>query len=180
VRKRRTTPWAWSPNQPEQSLFFNDPGGNDMRNLYRPGAATFLLSASLCVLPSMSATAAGEAAAASVKQIKAAMVEKIDGSDLKRVVLTQKAAERLDIKTGKMVADAAGVMTTPYAALIYDGKGKTWVYTNPQPLVYLRAPVVVDSIKGPNVVLKEGPPAGTTVVVLGVAELYGAESGIGK
>ena len=46
-------------------------------------------------------------------------------------------------------------------------------------LVYVRAPVVVESIKGPTLVLKEGPAAGTTVVV-GVAELYGAETGIGK
>jgi hypothetical protein len=151
-----------------------------MRNSFRTGAATFVLSVSLSLLPSMSACAAGEAAAASVKQVKASTVETIAGSDMKRVVLTAKAAERLDIKTGKMTADANGVMTAPYAAIIYDGKGKTWVYTNPEPLVYVRAPVVVASIKGPNAMLKEGPPAGTTVVVVGVAELFGAESGMGK
>jgi hypothetical protein len=39
---------------------------------------------------------------------------------------------------------------------------------------------VVESIKGPHALLKAGPPAGTTVVVVGVAELFGAESGIGK
>ena len=151
-----------------------------MCNSYRNGAAMFVLGASLCGLPSMSAFAGGEANAASVKQIKAAKVDKIDGSDLKRVTLTQKAAERLDIKTSKMAADGAGVMTAPYAAIVYDGKGKTWVYTNPEPLVYVRAPVVVDSIKGPIAMLKSGPATGTTVVVVGVAELYGAESGIGK
>jgi hypothetical protein len=151
-----------------------------MCNSFQNRAATFVLGASLCVLPSMSAFAAGEATAASVKQVKASTVEKIAGSDLKRVVLTQKAAERLDIKTGKMAADASGAMTAPYAALVYDGKGKTWVYTNPEPLVYVRAPVVVESIKGPNAILKSGPATGTTVVVVGVAELYGAESGIGK
>ena len=151
-----------------------------MCNSNRNGAATFVLSASLCILPSMSAFAAGEAAATSVKQVKASTVEKIAGSELKRIVLTQKAAERLDIKTGKMAADAAGVMTAPYAAIVYDGKGKTWVYTNPEPLVFVRAPVVVASIKGPTAILKEGPPAGTRVVVVGVAELFGAESGIGK
>jgi hypothetical protein len=128
----------------------------------------------------MSASAAGEAVAASVKQVKASTVDKIAGSDLKRVTLTPKAVERLDIKTGKMATDAAGVITAPYAAIVYDGKGKTWVYTNPEPLVFVRAPVVVSSIKGPVAILKEGPPAGTAVVVLGVAELFGAESGIGK
>lgn len=149
--------------------------GNSLQNR----AATFVLGASLCVLPSMSAFAA-DAVAAAPMQVKAAKVEKIDGSDLKRVTLTQKAAERLDIKTGKIASNGTGIMEAPYAALIYDGKGKTWVYTNPEPLVYVRAPVVVDSIKGPTAILKSGPASGTTVVVLGVAELYGAESGIGK
>ena len=153
-----------------------------MCNSLQNRAATFVLGVSLCALcvgPSMSAFAA-EATAASLKQIKASKVEKIDGSDLKRVTLTQKAAERLDIKTGKMAADGAGVMTAPYASIVYDGKGKTWVYTNPEPLVYVRAPVVIESIKGQTAMLKSGPATGTTVVVVGVAELDGAESGIGK
>jgi hypothetical protein len=150
-----------------------------MGNSFRGRAATLVLGASLCAVPAMSAVAANEAAA-SVKQAKASTVEKIAGSDLKRVVLTSKALERLDIKTGKTATDAAGVMTAPYAAIVYDGKGKTWVYTNPEPLVFVRAPVVIGSIKGPVATLKDGPPAGTTVVVRGVAELFGAESGIGK
>jgi hypothetical protein len=161
-------------------MFFNDARGHDMRNSFRSGTAIFVLSAALGVLTSTSASAGNEANAASVKQAKASTVEIIAGSDVKRIVLTQKAAERLDIKTGKTAADAAGVMTAPYAAIIYDGKGKTWVYTSPEPLVFVRAPVVVASIKGPNAILKEGPPAGTTVVVVGVAELFGAESGMGK
>lgn len=151
-----------------------------MCNSYPKFAPALLLSASLCALPSMSAFGAGEAVAAALMKSRSSTVETIAGSDLKRVILTQKAAERLDIKTGKMAADAAGVMTAPYAALVYDGKGMTWVYTNPEPLVFVRAPVVVESIKGPNAILKSGPPTGTTVVVVGVAELYGAESGIGK
>ena len=151
-----------------------------MCNSYRKFATAFLLSASLCALPSMPAFGVGEAVAAALMKSGSSTVEKIADSDLKRVILTQKAAERLDIKIGKMAADAAGVMTAPYAALVYDGKGKTWVYTNPEPLVFVRALVVVESIKGPNAILKSGPPTGTTVVVVGVAELYGAESGIGK
>lgn len=150
-----------------------------MCNSYRKFATTFLFGASLGALVSMPAFGAGDAVGA-IKKSGSSTVETIAGSDLKRVVLTQKAAQRLDIKTGKMTADAAGVMTAPYAALIYDRKGKTWVYTNPEPLVYVRAAVEVESIKGPNAILKAGPPTGTTVVVVGVAELYGAESGIGK
>ena len=140
------------------------------------GVAAFLLGVSFSAFPVMSAFAAD--ANAAIKKSGASTVEKIVGSELKRITLTQKAAERLDIKTDKTATDASGAMTAPYAALVYDGKGKTWVYTNPEPLVFVRAPVVVASIKGPNVFLKEGPPAGTNVVVTGVAELYGAESGM--
>ena len=137
-------------------------------------------SALLPVLLTLPLQQAVSADGGTVKKSGASKVEKIAGSEMMRITLTAKAAERLDIKTAKTAIDANGVMTAPYAALFYDGKGKTWVYTNPEPLVYVRAPVVVESIKGPNLILKEGPAAGTTVVVVGVAELYGAESGIGK
>ena len=140
--------------------------------------AALVLGISLGALPVPFAFAAD--ATAAVNKTGASTVEKIVGSELKRVTLTAKAAERLDIKTGKTATDASGAMTAPYAALVYDGNGKTWVYTNPEPLVFVRASVVVASIKGQSAILKEGPPAGTNVVVVGVAELYGAESGIGK
>ena len=139
--------------------------------------ASSLFVVLLALLPLQAQGAEG---GSGVKKSGASKVEKIAGSDVMRITLTAKAAERLDIKTGKTTTDANGVMTAPYAALFYDGKGRTWVYTNPEPLVYVRVPVVVESIKGPNLILKEGPAAGTTVVVIGVAELYGAESGIGK
>ena len=142
-------------------------------------AVAFALGAALCAFTAAPAFAEGVAVAAVNAKPGASQVEKIAGSSLSKVTLTQKSAERLDIKTGKVTLQD-GVVSAPYAALLYDVKGKTWVYTNPSPLVYVRAPVVVDSIKGPNALLKEGPPEGTVVVVVGVAELYGAESGIGK
>lgn len=150
-------------------------------NEFKPmGAVAFALGAALCAYAALPAFADGVAVAAvSSNKAAASQVDKIAGSSLSKVTLTQKSAERLDIKTGK-VGLQDGVVTAPYAALLYDVKGKTWVYTNPSPLVYVRAPVVVDSIKGANALLKEGPPEGTVVVVVGVAELYGAESGIGK
>jgi hypothetical protein len=68
----------------------------------------------------------------------------------------------------------------PYAALLYDATGNTWVYTNPEPFVFIRRPVSIDAIVGDEVRLRDGPPAGTDVVTVGVAELYGAEVGVGK
>jgi hypothetical protein len=71
-------------------------------------------------------------------------------------------------------------LIVPTAALLYDLNGETWIYTSPEPLHFLREPVVVDYIIGDQVVLTEGPSAGTAVAVVGVAELFGADTGVGK
>ena len=71
----------------------------------------------------------------------------------------------------------------PHSAIVYDPKGVTWVYTVPEPLTYVRAKVVVETVggsKGTEAVLSGGLPVGTTVVTEGVIELYGAELGVGK
>lgn len=68
----------------------------------------------------------------------------------------------------------------PYAAVIYGLQGDTWLYTNPEPLTFVREPVTIDFIDGDLAVLVEGPPAGTVVVTAGAAELYGTEFGVGK
>lgn len=68
----------------------------------------------------------------------------------------------------------------PYAAVLYDAKGNTWVYTNPEQLVFIRHPIHIDTIVGDDVLLVDGPPAGTAVVTVGGAELFGTEFGVGK
>jgi hypothetical protein len=112
----------------------------------------------------------------SVEKIEPYQLEVIEGSDFQRVILTEKAAQRLDIQTAPM--GAGNVI--PYAAVLYGLNGETWTYTNPEPLVFVRQPIVIDHIDGDMVVLSEGPDAGTAVVIIGVAELYGAEVGVKK
>lgn len=102
-------------------------------------------------------------------------LEPIDGTDFKRVILTEKAAQRLDIKT----AEVSGT-TIPYAAVIYDTEGNTWIYTSPEPLTFVRAPIAIDHIDGDQAILSEGLDSATSVVTLGVSELYGAETGVSK
>ena len=68
----------------------------------------------------------------------------------------------------------------PYAAVIYDTEGNTWVYTNPEPLVFVRQPIVVDYFAGDSAVLSEGPESGTAVVIVGGSELLGTELGVSK
>ena len=67
----------------------------------------------------------------------------------------------------------------PYSALIYDLHGETWVYVSPAPRTFVRHKVDVDYIEGDVVVLEDGPPTGTVVASVGVAELYGAEFKVG-
>jgi hypothetical protein len=63
----------------------------------------------------------------------------------------------------------------PYSAVYYDGKGTSWVYTNPKPLEFERKRIRVERVVGDLAVLSEGPAVGTNVVTIGAALLYGAE-----
>ncbi len=71
-------------------------------------------------------------------------------------------------------------LIVPSAAVIYDINGQTWVYTNPESLSFLRESIVVDYFLDGTAVLLEGPPAGTRVATVGVAELFGTDTGVGK
>ncbi len=112
-----------------------------------------------------------------------ATLEPLEGTSLTRVTLTPEAAERVDIQTVPVRDAGAGGGTTqkvvPYGAVIYDAEGKTWVYTSPEPFVFVRAPIEVDRIEGRDVFLSSGPATGTEVVRVGTAELFGAEFEVG-
>jgi hypothetical protein len=106
-----------------------------------------------------------------------ATLEPIEGSDLSRVTLTEEAAVRLDIEV-EPVLDAGSATMIPYAAVFYTATGDTWTYTNPEPLTFVRVPIVVDHIRGDDVFLSDGPPSGVEVVTQGAAELFGTETGV--
>jgi len=67
----------------------------------------------------------------------------------------------------------------PYQALLYDEEGGTFVYVVHGPLTYLRRAVDVRSIDGDRVLIAAGPRAGTQVVTVGAAEVYGTELEVG-
>ena len=106
-----------------------------------------------------------------------ATVEEVEGSDVPRLTLTAEAAERLDIQAAT-VTDAGSETMVPYAAVFYTADGATWAYANPDPLTYMRVPIVVDRINGDRAYLSDGPALGTDVVTQGLAELYGTETGV--
>ena len=111
-----------------------------------------------------------------------AQVEHIDGPELRRVTLTERAVERIGLETVSIREEQlSGSLRkiVPYSSLIYDSRGRTWIYTSPQPRTFIRLEVDVDRIEGDRVLLRKGPPAGTVVASVGVAELYGTEFEIG-
>lgn len=101
-------------------------------------------------------------------------IEPVKGSDLQRVTFTAEGAERVGLRTGT-VTRRGKQEVVPYAALLYSPDGKTYVYTSPKRLQYLREQVEVDRIQGDRVFLSDGPPAGTEVVTVGATEVYGTE-----
>lgn len=112
----------------------------------------------------------------------AVAVEKNAGTGLSRLTLTAKAAERLGIATASIVDQQIGSArrsVIPYAAVIYDATGQTWAYTNAGGLVFVRQAITVERIEADLAVLSAGPPIGTLVVIVGVAELWGIETGVG-
>jgi hypothetical protein len=125
-------------------------------------------------------------AAAGAAAEKPAKVEAVAGTDAKKVVLTEQAVTRLGLRTatvGKKSVATGGTTATrttvPYSALLYDAKGDTWVFEVVAPRSYLRTKVAVEIVDGETVVMTDGPAAGTSVVTVGAAVLYGAELGTG-
>ena len=113
-----------------------------------------------------------------------AQVQHVEGSELSRVILTEKAIQRIALKTDQVREQqvsrrASPQKVVPYSSLIYDPHGGTWIYTSPQPQTFVRHKVDVSYIEGGTAVLNDGPPAGTVVVSVGVAELYGTEFEVG-
>jgi hypothetical protein len=104
-------------------------------------------------------------------------LEPIHGTDLTRVILTTDAAERVGIET-TLVTARGRRKAIPDSAVWIDVNGDEWVYTSPEPLVFVRAAISVDRYRRDTALLSEGPAIGTEVVSVGVAELIGSEFGI--
>jgi len=106
--------------------------------------------------------------------------EKIKGTHKVRVVLEQSAADRLQIDTSRI--ERAGKATgtvVPSAAVFVGTDGQWWVYTTDEPLEYMRHKIDIVRQTGSQAFLSSGPPPGTEVVTVGVAELFGVEAEVG-
>jgi len=109
-------------------------------------------------------------------------VKPIAGSPLSEVSLSSAAYQRVGLVMAPARATTgrfpAGYTVVPESAVWYDAHGRTWVYVSAGPRTYVRSAVVVARYAGHVAVLSKGPAAGTRVVKVGAAELYGAEQGV--
>ena len=133
-----------------------------------------LLAGAVLAVVGLSLSACSEVETETATGYEPASLESVKGrDDLKRVTVTAEGARRIGLKTAEVeLLDRRRAV--PYAALIYDPEGDTYVYTS-SALSFLRRKVEVQRIDGDQVLLSEGPPAGTRVVTVGAAEVYGAE-----
>ena len=147
--------------------------------LRRPGRGRALLLAGLAGLAVLGLSACRDSKAESEKPAPATLEEVGDG-EIGRITLTEDAARRLDIQTATVEAGASSALQVPFDAVIYQPDGTTWVYASPDALVFKREPIDVERIDGDVALVRSGPAAGTPVVTVGAAELWGFEFGVGK
>ena len=151
-------------------------------NRRRTALLLLLLLAALCL--GAAACARSDAAGEDEVSSDAVTLEPVQGTELSKVILSQRAAERLGIRTDRVRLEkqpGAGTRKViAHGAVLYDEQGDTWTFTSPAPLTFLRQKIDIDYITGRSVVLRDGPPVGTTVVTVGAAELLGAELGVGE
>lgn len=118
-----------------------------------------------------------DASQADVPQEVSARVEQTDESQPAKIMISERARQRLGIRTVP-VRSVSGSLIIPYSAVVYDADGEAWAFSEPEARTFIRVPIKISSIKGDAVRLTKGPPPGTQVVIVGAPELVGAEAGI--
>ena len=125
-------------------------------------------------------TACGQANPVASSDTKTIEIERLESeTEPTREILTPEAVQRLDIQTAPVrQVEVKGIMraVVPYGSILYDNRGTTWTYTNPEPQTYVRHMVTVDDIDGEDAILSSNDlPQGMHVVIRGAEELFGAE-----
>jgi hypothetical protein len=120
--------------------------------------------------------ALGAAALAGCTEVESESETGYEPSKLRKthVEFTPEGAKRTGLRT-EAVERTGRRVSVPYAALLYDPEGKTYVYTSPKELHYVKAEVRVARVESGRVVLARGPPPGTRIVTTGAVEVYGTE-----
>jgi RND family efflux transporter MFP subunit len=103
-------------------------------------------------------------------------------ADLFYEISNQDGAFRPGQRVGVTLAlrDTEKSLVVPWAAILHDIQGSTWVYVNTAPQTYQRQRVEVQRVASDLAVLRRGPAVGAKVVTAGAAELFGTEFATGK
>ena len=143
------------------------------RQLLRAACAGLVLIAGV-----VSLSACGEASSGydyeTASHHEPAKLEPIEGTDVQRVIFDAEGAKRAGIQTAAVRQNGQETVI-PYSAVIYTPEGNTYAYTAPEPLTFVRQEIKIDHMDGDSAVLSDGPSAGTKVVTIGTAVVYGSE-----
>ena len=130
------------------------------------------------IAASASLSACGEASSGydyeTASHHEPAKLEPIKGTDVQRVIFDAEGAKRVGLQTAAIRQNGQETVI-PYGAVIYDAEGNAYAYTAPEPLTFVRQEIGIERMDGNSVVLSDGPPAGTEVVTVGAAQVYGTE-----
>lgn len=133
------------------------------------------LAAGLAALASGLVLGACSEVESNLRESQPYKVEPIPGEkDIQRVTMADETAALLPVRTAT-VREQGSRKIARHDAVIYNPDGGAFVYTKPKAETYIRAPVDIVSVNGKDAVLSKGPPAGTTIVTTGSAELLATE-----
>jgi hypothetical protein len=132
-----------------------------------------LAAAAAALLPAACAGAgAGEEEEVVLVQTKLKDLKGYPGHHI--ITFTKLGAERADVGTSPVVK-AGDHSELPYAALLYNADGSTFVYTATGPLTYRYTPIHLLKIVDTRIQFTDGPKPGTSVVTSGVPQVHGAD-----
>lgn len=90
------------------------------------------------------------------------------------IQFTKLGASRVGLATSP-VTGTPEERVAPYAALLYEPDGSTFVYTSPKVRTYRYTPIKVSRIVGNRIYFTGGPKPGDRVVTSGLPQVYGAD-----
>ena len=140
----------------------------------RPSKTLHRVGAGLAVLASGLVLGACSEVASNLRENQPYKVIGPEEAEIKTVQMEDATAALLPVET-TTVRRKGNRKTVPHNAVIYNPDGDVFVYTKPKAETYRRAPIEVVRVHGDEALLSDGPPAGTTIVTTGSAELLATE-----
>lgn len=102
-----------------------------------------------------------------------------NGIENPTVTLSNEERGRLDIKTLKVLIEPNRTIELPLSSLIYDTQGTAWIYIENPNLKFKRSEIQIISTNNEKMKVSMNFGSNGEVVVVGAAELYGVETGVG-